>query len=1028
MHTTLLSHQRHKLKFLLLSLACFSYLGLLAQGPVYEMHWTSNGDPILTTGTAGTVSTFNIDSACSFLNLQVTDTANAPLPAFNAYTLDPKDSQGNDIIDLSNNLGVYARVRSADTVRLALLLRSGGGASSERSNRIELSVPGGNVWTDLFFDFNASNIAGFDSLDFKDIWIYLDRGDSNFAGNDFSFDYVTIGTTPDPANNSTCMASMPMASGALYEMHWASNSDPILTSGTAGTVSTFDIDSACSLLNIQVTDTANAPLPAFNAYTLNPQDSLGNEIIDLSNNLGVYARVKSAETVRLALLLRSGGGTSAERSDRIELSVPGGNIWTDLFFDFNAGNVSGFDSLDFRDIWIYLDRGDSNFAGNDFSIDYMSIGAASDPANNSSCLDSMPPMPQNDLLYSLHWADANDPIFSGSGGATLNQTINVACSEIALAVADTANAPLSAFSPIIINPKDTAGAELIDLSGNMNFHFRARSRDSVTLGFLLRSGDGSAAFRSDLQQQLIPGDTAAWTNVTFNVDTSNLGGFDSTDLRDVWVYLDRGTDNFAGNEFYFDYFSIGGTPDTSLNSTCITDTMTTPTDTTQGVQYTFHWAQNDSLFSGSGSSTLTQTIDSVCSQLSIAVSDPANNPLGAFSPLIVNPLDSMGNDIVDLSNSTQIHLRVRSKDTVMLGYIARSGDGSSAFRSNLQEVMIPGDTLSWTEVSFSLDASSIGGFDSTDLRDLWLYLDRGTDNFAGNEFYFDYFAIGERPDPADDSDCSLFPPFEFPYILHWADTLEGVIGGSGAAQLTQIIDTACSQLSVAVSDPIGDPHPAFRPLVINPSDDFGNDITDISGQMRFYTRVRSAAPVSLGMVLRAGSGSSGERTAIVEQMVPGDLTQWTELTYTFNGADYMGFDSTDMRDFWFYLDREDANFAGNEFYFDYVSIGSKPDATQNSLCVETVSIEETFASGSIKLYPNPSTDFETVSLDFESAALANYQLRVYDIQGRLVYQDQVQGQIGTNRYQIPNQGLEAGMYSIQLSANGQTGFVKWIIR
>lgn len=814
----------------------------------------------------------------------------------------------------------------------------------------------------------------------------------------------------------------------LYEMHWTSNSDPILSIGTAGMFSIFNIDSACSLLNIQITDTANAPLPPFNAYTLDPKDMQGNDIIDLSNNLGIYARVRSVDTVRLALLLRSGGGSSAERSNRIELSVPGGNLWTDLFFDFNAGNIAGFDSLDFRDIWLYLDRGDNNFAGNNFSIDYIAIGAAPDPANNSSCIDTMPPMNNTGPLYSLHWDDANDPSFSGSGGASLTQTINVSCSEIALAVTDTANTPLSAFSPIILNPKDTAGAEIVDLSGNMNFHFRARSRDSVMLGFLLRSGDGSSAFRSDLQQQLVPGDTGAWTTLTFNVDTSNLGGFDSTDLRDVWVYLDRGTDNFAGNEFYFDYFSIGARPDTSLNSTCITDTTTMPMDTTQGIQYTLHWDKSDPLFSGSGGSALSQTIDSVCSELRLSVLDPANSPLGAFSPIIVNPLDSMGNDIVDLSNSTQIHLRVRSKDTVMLGYIARSGDGSSGSRSDLQEVMIPGDTLSWTEVVFSLDANSIGGFDSTDLRDLWLYLDRGTDNFAGDEFYFDYFAIGERPDPADDSDCSLFPPFEFPYVLHWADTLEGVIGGSGAAQLTQIIDTACSQLSVAVTDPIGDPHPAFRPLVINPKDNFGNDITDLSGQMRFYTRVRSAAAVSLGMVLRAGGGSSGERSAIVEQNVPGDLTQWTELTFTFNAADYMGFDSTDMRDFWFYLDREDANFAGNEFYFDYVSIGAKPDALADSDCVETVSIEAVFAANRLKLYPNPSTIIESVSLDFESAVQTNFQLKVFDIQGRLVYQDQLQGRVGTNRYQIPSRGLEAGLYTVQLSADGQTGFIKWIIR
>lgn len=821
---------------------------------------------------------------------------------------------------------------------------------------------------------------------------------------------------------------MVLAQNPLYEMHWSSNSDPILTTGTAGTVSNFSIDSVCSLLNIQIADIANAPLPPFNAYTLDPKDNQGNDITDLSGKLRIYARARSVDTVRMTVLLRSGGGTSAERSGRVELSVPGGNAWTELFFEFNAANIAGFDSLDLKDIWFYLDRGDNNFAGNDFSIDYISIGAIPDTSSLSTCVDSMPPMSNDAILYALHWDNNNDPLFSGSGASTLDQTVDTACSQIGLAVVDTANAPLGGFSPIIINPKDSTGADIVDLSGNMNFHFRVRSRETVSLGLLVRSGAGTSAFRSDLQQQVIPGDTASWTSLSFVIDTSNLGGFDSTDLRDVWVYLDRGTANFVGNDLYFDYFSIGGTPDSSLNSICIVDT-TSMSDTTQAVQYTLHWDQaGDPLFSGSGASTLDQALDSVCSQLSLSVIDPTNSPLGAFSPIIVNPLDSLGADIIDLSNSTQFHLRVRSKDSVSLGFLARSGDGTSAFRSNLQEVVIPGDTLNWTELTFSFDAASLGGFDTTDLRDIWLYLDRGTDNFAGNAFYIDYFAIGERPDPADDSDCSLFPPFEFPYLLHWADTLDKVFSGSGALQLNQTIDTSCSQIAISVIDPITDPHGAFKPLIINPADDLGNDISDLSGQMRFYTRVRSKEAVSLGMVLRAGGGSSGERSAIVVQMVPGDLTKWTELTYTFYGTDYVGFDSTDLRDFWFYLDREDANFPGNEFYFDYVAIGSKPDSVIDSNCVQTVSIEETLSSTSLKLYPNPSVDFESVNLIFESEKAATYELRVYDIQGRLVLAERLQSKVGLTKNQIKNNGLTSGIYSIQLSGNGQTGFVKWIIR
>ncbi|MDP5170174.1 MAG: T9SS type A sorting domain-containing protein [Bacteroidia bacterium] len=816
----------------------------------------------------------------------------------------------------------------------------------------------------------------------------------------------------------------------LYVSHWTSASDPNLTSGSAGTVSTMTLDSVCSQMRISVTDTLNAPLLAFNAYQIDPVDNGGNQITDLSGNMRIYFRVRSPKSVRLAVQLRSGGGGSAERTDRVEFIVPADtSAWSEYIFEFTPANLAGFDSTNLRDIWFFLDRGVNNFAGNEFYLDYVSIGAAPDSATFSDCLDPVQPPVATGPLYTLHWSSQGDALFSGNAAAVTTQVVDSACSQLAVSVTDPVNAPLTAFTALILNPLDSAGNDVVDLSGNLNVNLRMRSRDSVMVGFLLRSGDGTAAFRSTLQEQLLPGDTASWTNLSFVVNASNLGGFDSTDLRDVWIYLDRGTNNFAGNEVYFDYLSIGGIPDSALNSPCFTDTTSGGGgDTTMAIQYTLHWATgSDALFSGTGAATLTQALDSACSQLLISVTDPGNVPLPAFSPIIVNPLDSAGMDIVDLSGATTIHLRARSRDSVMIGFIARSGDGTNAFRSVLQEQVLPGDTLNWTELSFTFDASTIGGFDSTDLRDLWLFLDRGTDNFAGNELYIDYFAIGEKPSPSDNSPCSLLPPFEFPYVLHWDTAQDGVFGGSEAIKLTQVIDSACSQLAVSVTDPVGDPYAGFSPMIINPKDQFGNDLVDLSGQMTFYVRVRSKEQVNLGMVLRSAGGSQTERTEPVERVVPADLTTWTELAFTFTGADYGTFDSTDLRDFWFFLDRGDPNFNGNEFYFDYVSIGSRPDMSLNSACVETVSIEEEELQQSLRVFPNPGRDNQAVQVEFFAQTAGKYSLNVYDIRGQLVSSESFFSAAGQQTHHVQPQGWAKGLYTIQLIGNNQKALSRWLV-
>jgi len=801
----------------------------------------------------------------------------------------------------------------------------------------------------------------------------------------------------------------------IYETHWTSASDPDFSSGTAGSVTTRTLDLTCGQIGLSVTDPVNAPLPAFNAYQLNPVDTAGNPVTDLSGNLRIYTRVRSRDSVRLALLLRSGGGSSSERSDRVEFVVPGDTAsWTELMFVFNASNVAGFDSTDLLDLWFYLDRGDENFAGNGFYFDYLSIGAPPAADSLSPCFPEAMP------LYLLHWDGPSDATFTGSGGNALTQVLDTACSQLAVSVTDPVGAPLPAFSALILNPQLPAGGgDLTDLSGHMSFHLRVRSRDSVTLGLLLRAADGSAAFRTSRLEQVVPGDTASWTELTYTFDSLSLGGFDSTDLRDIWLYLDPGEDNFAGNDFVFDYFAIGMAPGPETFSLCPVDTTTDPVDTTDAVQYAVHFDRSsDPLFSGSAAAALTQTIDTACSQLFLSVTDPATTPWNGTSPIIVNPLDTAGNDIADLSGSMQFHLRVRSRDSVELALQLRSGDGSSAFRTSRISQTVAGDTLSWTELTFTFDAGTLGGFDSTDLRDIWLFLDYGTDNFAGNAFWVDYFAFGEKPAASTHSACSLFPPFAFPWVLHWADSTDGILGGSESVKYTQTIDTACSQLGISVTDPVGDPHLAFKPIVLNPLDGFGNDLSDLSGQMRFLVRVRSEEAVELAMLLRSGDGGTGSRTEIVRQMVPAGLDQWTELTYTFTGPDLGGFDSTDLRDVWFFLDRDEANFPGNAFYFDYISIGSAPPAEDNSTCVLSVSNEAPFATAGVQIYPNPLVSGQPLNLRLNAGIPGVLDLSLLDGQGRQLARTQRPYRSGSQELRWALPALARGLYLLRLTSDG----------
>ncbi|MEO1449367.1 MAG: T9SS type A sorting domain-containing protein [Bacteroidota bacterium] len=443
--------------------------------------------------------------------------------------------------------------------------------------------------------------------------------------------------------------------------------------------------------------------------------------------------------------------------------------------------------------------------------------------------------------------------------------------------------------------------------------------------------------------------------------------------------------------------------------------------------FVVHWTdETDPAFSGSGGNLLTQTPDTACSMLTVSVTDPTTNPLGTFSPLVVNPQNPDGSELKSLSGLMTFYVRVRSEAEVTLGLVLRSGDGSSLFRTDRIDQIIPASTTNWTELTYTFDANTLGGFDSTDLRDMWFYLDPGTPNFAGEEVVFDYVAVGEKPESLTHSTCIDAPPFVFPWVVHWANPTDPIPNGAGAEALVIETDTICSQLQITIPDPIDTPYPAFSALALIPRDEFGNDIRDISNQLRVSIRARSLQAVDLSILMRSGNGSITERTNLITQTVPAGLGEWTNLSFNFTGSNQAGLDPTDLRDIFLFLDRESPNFPGNEIYMDYVTVGIAPSPAQNSTCV-TVPIDD-FPSFINRIGPNPLPGGQNLEVSLKTSAGASITLKLLSLTGQVLQKTTLATSSPQTylNWELPH--MPQGLYLLMISSGPQSQLYKLEIR
>jgi len=88
------------------------------------------------------------------------------------------------------------------------------------------------------------------------------------------------------------------------------------------------------------------------------------------------------------------------------------------------------------------------------------------------------------------------------------------------------------------------------------------------------------------------------------------------------------------------------------------------------------------------------------------------------------------------------------------------------------------------------------------------------------------------------------------------------------------------------------------------------------------------------------------------------------------------------------------------------------DETGEWSSIVAIHTTKTAVNKPLKVYPNPATDF--INLEFDGIDPSNFNVLVMDMSGKVVYKlDGVQTAI--NQYTLPLNGIESGMYIVQLS-------------
>lgn len=104
----------------------------------------------------------------------------------------------------------------------------------------------------------------------------------------------------------------------------------------------------------------------------------------------------------------------------------------------------------------------------------------------------------------------------------------------------------------------------------------------------------------------------------------------------------------------------------------------------------------------------------------------------------------------------------------------------------------------------------------------------------------------------------------------------------------------------------------------------------------------------------------------------------------------------------------------------------EPSPMLNMYEAKSSSHETTFISNEdeIKLYPNPTSD--ELNIDFVSAKTSNITIKINDLNGKVVKENQVQTQEGTNHLVLSLNVLGRGIYILQMIESDHLKFVQRI--
>ncbi len=253
------------------------------------------------------------------------------------------------------------------------------------------------------------------------------------------------------------------------------------------------------------------------------------------------------------------------------------------------------------------------------------------------------------------------------------------------------------------------------------------------------------------------------------------------------------------------------------------------------------------------------------------------------------------------------------------------------------------------------------------------------------------------------------PPYEV-HLLEYGNSQDGwVMGITGSYTGAGVLSTE-APLCVSKSDTgtltmtlrtPGDPIPGAMIKVGRKPPGGGNNIILYTGNTMPWPNCQDASCYSL---------------AVLEDLLPFDDDDWYELRIPYNLSDWQALDS--CGDFSGSIPARMAVYVGNYLSEEQQSAGPiREGVVIDNICFQgmTVSTKEQALSGTLRLFPNPTTGHFILELPAPGAP--GTTIRITDPTGRLALE--ATAEVGSEQQQVRAGALPAGMYFVQVLQSGR---------